>query len=74
MGNESGKHRMHEAPETWHGSNEKVSKDWQTYRSTDNPVYEPKGSEFMDKECSNCEKVRPFRSATGVHRECGHLF
>jgi len=25
-------------------------------------------------ECSIREKVCPFRSATGAHKECGHLF
>ena len=37
-------------------------------------VYGPKGSSFMDRECSNRERVLPFRSATGAHKEGGHLF
>ena len=32
------------------------------------------GSKVMDMECSIREKALPFRSATGAHMECGHLF
>ena len=44
------------------------------YKNTVNSEVEPTGSELNNMECSGCEKVRPFRSATGAHMECGHLF
>ena len=28
----------------------------------------------LDMECSKREKVRPFCSATGAHKDCGHRF
>jgi hypothetical protein len=65
---------MHDAPEVWQGRDEKVRTERRTYSHTGTTVNGPQGSEFMDRDCSNREKVLPFRSATGAHMECGRLF
>ena len=65
---------MQDAPVLCQGSSEKAFKDWPAFRDTGSPVYEPKGSKYQEQGLFNHGKVRPFRSATGAHMECGHPF
>ena len=46
---------MHDAPETWQGRNEKVSKDWRAYRITGFPVRE---QEALGWWTGNVRKVK----------------
>lgn len=71
---DQGRCPMHDAAATMDRDvNEKVCRDKRAYRNTGESVYEPKGSDRMNMECSKCEEDLPFCLAAGAHKECGHL-
>jgi len=51
---------MRDAPETWQGCNEKVSKDRQAYRNTGSPVNEQDGSGYRTRNVQNVERSALF--------------